>query len=73
MGRPEDNSRNLSRDRQPDIDSSGLSSLVTAVKRVRSLDGDLQLVCPIGNVRRLIEVVALDRVFVLHEELAAGG
>ena len=51
------------------IDSSGLSSLVTALKRARSLGGDIQLVCPIGNVRRLIEVVALDQVFVLHEDL----
>jgi anti-sigma B factor antagonist len=51
------------------IDSSGLSALVTALKRIRSVGGDLQLVCPDGNVRRLIEVVALDRVFVLHEHL----
>jgi anti-sigma B factor antagonist len=54
------------------IDSSGLSALVTALKRARSLDGELQLVCPQGNIRRLLEVVALDRVFVVHEQLTAG-
>ncbi len=55
------------------IDSSGLSALVTALKRVRSMSGDLALVCPSGNVRRLIEVVALDQVFTLYEDLGAVG
>jgi anti-sigma B factor antagonist len=51
------------------LDSSGLSALVTGLKRVRSLGGDLALICPVGNVRRLIEVVALDQVFTLHTGL----
>ncbi len=55
------------------IDSSGLSALVTALKRVRSLGGDMGLVCPRGNVRRLIEVVALDQVFSLYDDVAAVG
>jgi anti-sigma B factor antagonist len=54
------------------IDSSGLSSLVSALKRTRSLGGDIHLVCPPGNVRRLIEVVALDQVFVIHDEPVRG-
>ena len=45
------------------VDSSGLSALVTGMKRVRAMGGDLGLACPPGNVRRLIEVVALDQVF----------
>ena len=53
------------------IDSSGLSSLVTALKRMRAAGGELALVCPSGNVRRLIEVVALDQVFQIHDEISA--
>ena len=55
------------------IDSSGLSALVTALKRARSAGGDLGLICPSGNIRRLIEVVALDRVFNLYDDLDAVG
>lgn len=51
------------------VDSSGLSALVTGVKRLRSLGGDIGLVCPPGNVRRLIEISALDQVFILHDDL----
>lgn len=53
------------------IDSSGLSALVAALKRVRSTGGDLGLICPHGNVRRLIEVVALDQVFTMYEDAPA--
>ena len=49
------------------LDSSGLSALVSGVKRVRVQGGDLALICPPGNVRRLIEVVALDQVFTLYD------
>ncbi len=55
------------------IDSSGLSALVTALKRVRSTGGDLGLVCPPGNVRRIIELVALDQVFNLYDDTEARG
>lgn len=50
------------------LDSSGLSALVTAVKRLRSVGGDMGLVCPPGNVRRLIEISALDQVFALYDD-----
>lgn len=56
------------------LDSSGLSVLVTGVKRARSVGGDVVLVCPPGKIRRLLEVVAFDQVFTLYdslEELAA--
>lgn len=50
------------------IDSSGLSALVSGFKRVRAMGGDLGLICPQGPVRRLIEMVALDRVFNLYDD-----
>ena len=53
------------------LDSSGLSALVSGVKRVRVQGGDMALICPPGNVRRLIEVVALDQVFALYDTLEA--
>ena len=53
------------------LDSSGLSALVSAVKRIRSEGGDLGLICPPGNVRRLIELVSLDQVFDLYDDLDA--
>lgn len=55
------------------IDSSGWSALVVGLKRMRSLDGDLGLICPHGNVRRLLEVVALDQLFTLYDDAAALG
>ncbi|HET6963669.1 MAG TPA: STAS domain-containing protein [Acidimicrobiales bacterium] len=55
------------------VDSSGLSALVTALKRVRSMGGDLDLVCPPGNVRRLIELVALDQVFNVYDDAGSSG
>lgn len=48
------------------IDSSGLSALVTGLKRVRSMGGELGLVCPPGDIRRLLEMVALDQVFKIY-------
>ena len=51
------------------IDSSGMSALVTALKRARAGGAELGLVCPRGNVRRLIEVVALDQVFEIRDDL----
>lgn len=53
------------------VDSSGWSALVAGLKRLRSLDGDLGLICPQGNVRRLVEVVALDQLFALYDDPAA--
>lgn len=53
------------------IDSSGLSALVAANKRIRSLGGDLGLVCPAGNIRRLIEIVSLDQIFEIRDHLDA--
>lgn len=52
------------------VDSSGLSALVSGYKRMKAMGGDLGLLCPRGNIRRLIEVVALDQVFTMYEDQA---
>jgi anti-sigma B factor antagonist len=51
------------------IDSSGLSSLVAAAKRARERGGDVGLVCPPSNVRRLLEIAALDRMLQVVDTL----
>lgn len=51
------------------IDSFGLGVLIGALKRVRLLDGDLQLVVTEPRVRRVFELCDLDRVFTLHRDV----
>ena len=53
------------------IDSFGLGVLIGALKRVRLLDGELQLVVTEPRVRRVLELCDLDRVFTLHTNLRA--
>ena len=53
------------------IDSFGLGVLIGALKRVRLLDGDLQLVVTEPRVRRVLEMCDLDRVFTLHGDVRA--
>jgi len=55
------------------IDSFGVGVLVGALKRVRLLDGDLQLVVPERQVRRVLELCNLDRVFTLYQSVAEIG
>ena len=42
------------------IDSTGLSVLVTLHKRLESLDGELIIFSPSAQLRRMLEVTALD-------------
>ena len=49
----------------------GLGVLIGALKRVRLLDGDLQLVVTEARVRRVLELCDLDRVFTLHADVTA--
>jgi anti-sigma B factor antagonist len=51
------------------VDSTTLGVLLGAVKRLRLLDGDLALVCDDRNIRRILEITLLDRVFTLFETL----
>ncbi len=57
------------------LDSTGLGVLVGALKRVRSNDGDLHLVCTQPRIRKVFEVTGLTKVFSLYDsvdEAAAG-
>ena len=53
------------------IDSSGLGVIVGALRRVRSHDGELVLVCPSPELRRAFELCDLDRIFELHTDIEA--
>lgn len=45
------------------IDSTGLGVLIGALKRVRTKDGDLRLVCSDQRVRKIFDITGLDKVF----------
>ncbi len=54
------------------IDSTGFGTLVSAHKATRQQGGRLQLVVPErGPVARILRLSALDRVFTVHDDLAA--
>jgi anti-sigma B factor antagonist len=53
------------------IDSAGLGVLVGGLKRARSNDGELVLVCTARTVLRVFEITGLTRVFELHSTRAA--
>jgi anti-sigma B factor antagonist len=48
------------------IDSTTLGVLVGGVKRVRSNDGQLSLVCNDRNITKIFEITGLDRVFTIY-------
>ena len=56
------------------IDSAGLGVLVGGLKRARTTDGDLVLVCTSRSVLKVFEITGLTRVFELHgaREAAVG-
>ena len=45
------------------VDSSGLGTVVAALKQARSSKGDLRLAAPNQQVRVVLELTTLDRVF----------
>jgi len=47
------------------IDSTTLGVLVGGVKRLRSNDGQLSLVCSDRNITKIFEITGLDRVFTI--------
>jgi len=53
------------------LDSTGLGVLVGALKRVRSNDGDLYLVCTQPRIRKVFEVTGLTKVFSLFDTVDA--
>src|ERR1700675_1124528 len=48
------------------IDSPPLGVLVGGVKRLRSSDGQLSLVCSDRNITKIFEITGLDRVFTIY-------
>jgi anti-sigma B factor antagonist len=49
------------------IDSTTLGVLVGGVKRLRTNEGQLALVCNDRNITKIFEITGLDRVFTIHE------
>jgi anti-sigma B factor antagonist len=48
------------------VDSTGLGSVIAALKQVRSSKGDLRLAAPNQQVRVVLELTTLDRVFTYY-------
>jgi anti-sigma B factor antagonist len=48
------------------IDSTTLGVLVGGVKRLRTNDGTLSLVCADRNITKIFEITGLDRVFTIY-------
>ncbi len=48
------------------IDSTTLGVLVGGVKRLRSNEGQLSLVCSDRNIAKIFEITGLDRVFTIY-------
>ncbi|QXC60107.1 STAS domain-containing protein [Aquihabitans sp. G128] len=51
------------------IDSTGLGVLIGALKRVRTHDGDLVLVCTEPRIVKVFEITGLNQVFQIHASL----
>lgn len=48
------------------LDSTGLGVLIGALKRVRTHDGELALVCSEPRVLKVFEITGLTKVFTMH-------
>jgi len=48
------------------LDSTGLGVLVGGLKRLRTHDGDLSLVCTQHRILRVFEITGLTKVFTIH-------
>jgi len=48
------------------LDSTGLGVLVGGLKRLRSHDGDLVLVCNQSRILKVFEITGLTKVFAIH-------
>jgi len=50
------------------IDSTTLGVLLSGVKRLRPVGGELAVVCTDRNIRKIFEITLLDRVFAIYED-----
>ena len=73
VGALEEGARRLVVDMSPTefCDSTGISVLLSAMKRSRDKGGDLELVAPKPAVMKVLEVTGLDEVFTIHPDLDA--
>src|SRR6059058_5233723 len=57
------------------LDSTGLGVLVGGLKRLRSHDGDLTLVCTKSRILKVFEITGLTKVFSIYDSVdaAVGG
>ncbi|HET9692048.1 MAG TPA: STAS domain-containing protein [Acidimicrobiales bacterium] len=53
------------------LDSTGLGVLVGGLKRLRSHDGDLSLVCTHSRILKVFEITGLTKVFSIYESVDA--
>jgi len=53
------------------LDSTGLGVLVGGLKRLRSHDGDLTLVCTQHRILKVFEITGLTKVFAIHDSVDA--
>jgi anti-sigma B factor antagonist len=53
------------------LDSMGLGVMLGAKKRIVANGGDLELVVSTHDIRRLLEITMLDRIFTLHDSRAS--
>jgi len=51
------------------LDSTGLGVLVGGLKRLRSHDGDLTLVCTQSRILKVFEITGLTKVFAIHSSV----
>lgn len=51
------------------LDSTGLGVLVGGLKRLRSHDGDLVLVCTQSRILKVFEITGLTQVFAIHDSV----
>jgi anti-sigma B factor antagonist len=53
------------------LDSTGLGVLVGGLKRLRSHEGDLVLVCTQSRILKVFEITGLTKVFAIHDSVDA--
>lgn len=53
------------------LDSTGLGVLVGGLKRLRSHEGDLSLVCTQRRILKVFEITGLTKVFAIHDSVDA--